>query len=57
MRKALFTDEQIVRILQEADRVQLQRSLNGMASVRPQFMSGANDLVTWVQTTLNGCET
>jgi len=38
MRKARFTDEQIVRIVQEVDGDAIARSLNGMASERPLYV-------------------
>jgi hypothetical protein len=57
MRKARFTDEQIVRTLQEADRDQIAAVAKRHGVSEARFMSGASDLVIWVRMTLNGCAT
>ena len=46
MRRTRFTDEQIVRISQEADRAPVAEVASVMASVSLPFMPGAKSLAT-----------
>ncbi len=53
MKRARFSDEQIVRILQEADRSPIAEVAKRLGLANPRFTAGAKRLAISVQMTLS----
>ena len=55
MKKARFSDEQIVRILREVDRDPVAEVAKRHAVSVRRYMRGANGLAIWAPMMSNGC--